>query len=79
MFRLAVITVLASAITFAQSPGVSSSKSLAQSTAARTVIRPLGPGFTVPLCTGFPHSHAPALVVHGSSMHVRMPAKHVKR
>jgi hypothetical protein len=39
----------------------------------------LWPGFKVPVCTGFPHARSPVLVVHGSSMHVRMPAKQVKR
>ena len=77
MFRLTAITVLASAIAFAESPGVS--KSLSQSTATRVVVAPLSPGFRVPLCTGFPHSRSPVLVVQGSSMHVRMPAKRVKR
>ena len=92
MFRLAVITVFASAIAFAQSPS--------QSTPTRDLVRlhpppyaafgprlrppplavtPLAPGFTIPLCTGFPGSHSPVLVVNGSSIHVRMPAKPVKR
>jgi len=89
MFRLAIITVLAGAAAFAQSPGVSSSKSFSQSTATqdrpyvaiapRVVLAPIAPGFRVPLCTGFPHSHSPSLVVQGSSMHVRMPRKPVKR
>ena len=88
MFRLAIITVLAGAATFAQSPGVSSSKSFSQSAAQdrpyvaiapRVVFAPIAPGFRVPLCTGFPGSHSPVLVVQGSSMHVRMPAKPVKR
>jgi hypothetical protein len=77
MFRLAVITVFASAIAFAQPRGVN--KSLSQSTPTRTWIPLQQPGFTVPLCTGFPHSHSPVLVVQGSSIHVRMPAKPVRR
>jgi len=71
MFRLAAITVLAGAIAFAESPG--------PPTATRVVVAPLSPGFSVPLCTGFPHSRSPVLVVQGRSMHVRMPAKRVKR
>ena len=100
MFRLAVITVFASAIAFAQPLGRSSNKSLTQSTPTRDLVRlhpppyaafgptlrpaplavaPLSPGFTIPLCTGFPNSHSPALVVNGSSIHILMPAKPVKR
>ena len=39
----------------------------------------LWPGFKISVCTGFPHARSPVLIVHGSSMHVRMPAKRVKR
>ena len=71
MLRLAAITVLASAIAFAESPGASKS--------TRVVVSPLSPGVRVPLCTGFPHSRSPVLVVQGRSMHVWMPAKRIKR
>ena len=92
MFRLAVINVFAGAIAFTQPPSQSTpTRDLVRLhpppyTAFGPTLRPpplavapLAPGFTIPLCTGFPHSHSPVLVVQGQSMHVRMPAKRVKR